>query len=72
MAEWCAKCAAIDFDDADSCCPIMGAAMAFRLGDPEYPAEWQYSNAGVPQCTAFTQTHPIVARCSETPDLFDS
>lgn len=70
MSEWCNKCAAMDFNDPDSCCPILGAVMAFSIGDPEYPAEWQYSNGGVPQCTAFTETASDNERCIETPDMF--
>ena len=70
MTEWCGKCASMDFDDPDACCPIMGAAMAFSIGDPEYPAEWQYSNAGVPQCAAFKETITTDERCPETPDMF--
>ena len=53
QAAWCANCARSNYDNPDLACVIELQAMAHRISDPEYPREWQYSNAGVPQCTAF-------------------
>lgn len=71
QAAWCAKCARANYDDPDNACMIELRAMAHRIGDPEYPTEWQYSNGGVPQCIAFTAEDPPEPRCDKTLDMFD-
>jgi hypothetical protein len=71
MAEWCAKCSLAHFDDEDRACMINLRALAHDIDEPEYPAEWNYSNGGVPQCTAFTTGDPKEPRCDCTLDMFD-
>ncbi|MDX8354341.1 hypothetical protein [Cognatiyoonia sp. IB215182] len=46
--------------------------MAHRIDDPEYPGEWQFSNGGVPICSAFTETLPVEPRCDLTIDMFQA
>ena len=70
MAAWCEKCARMDFSDEDSLCPIMGAALAFGIGDEEYPDAWQYSDDGTPICSEFQAEQSGHYRCTETPDMF--
>lgn len=70
MAEWCARCAHANFDDEDRACMINLRAIAHQIDDPHYPAEWQFSNGGVPQCTAFAYDMPDEERCDATPDMF--
>lgn len=71
MAEWCENCALAKFDDPDRACDINLRAMAHDIGEKAYPAEWQYSNGGVPICTAFTEIEPAEPRCEHTIDMFD-
>lgn len=71
VAEWCANCELANFDDPENCCTINLRAMMHRITDPEYPAEWQYSNGGVPQCTAFVCDGAPEPRCDRTLDMFD-
>ncbi|MGC1494191.1 MAG: hypothetical protein WA790_00170 [Sulfitobacter sp.] len=70
MAEWCERCALSNFDDPDTSCMINLRALAHSIGDPEYPAEWNYTNGGIPQCTAFTSETPCEPRCDKTLDMF--
>lgn len=58
MHRWCRDCKAdaafrADPDSADGC-PIIADTMVYSPGDPDYPAEWQWSARGQPVCTAFT------------------
>ncbi|WP_424682949.1 hypothetical protein [Frateuria sp. YIM B11624] len=66
---WCGNCAR----DADENCPILARTFQLDVTDPEYPAEWCYGDAGVPQCTAFVPDGEPVppARCERTIDMFD-
>ncbi|QDJ52843.1 hypothetical protein [Bordetella hinzii] len=57
---WCRGCARdramrddIKECDDDEGCNLIARSMAFKPGDAEYPAEWQYDKAGQPCCTAF-------------------
>lgn len=70
MAEWCERCALGCFDDPDRSCMINLRALAHGIDEPEYPAEWNYTNGGVPQCTAFTREPDVEPRCALTPDMF--
>ena len=72
MAEWCEKCALANYDDPDRACMIQLRALAHGIDEPEYPGEWNYSNAGIPQCTAFTVKEPPEPRCEKTPDMFET
>jgi hypothetical protein len=69
MAEWCEKCAWADYEGDG--CMIQLRALAYRIDEPEYPAEWNYTNGGIPQCAAFTTEVKPDTRCSETPDMFE-
>lgn len=72
MADWCEKCALFNPDDEDKACMINLRSLAHSIDDPEYPAEWQYSDGGVPMCTAFTtETDDAIPRCPDTADMFD-
>jgi hypothetical protein len=68
MSAWCEKCSG---DTAGNPCSILTLALALQIGDMDYPGEWQYSNMGTPQCTAFTTEESKQTRCTETPDLFE-
>ena len=70
MSEYCAKCALANFDDEDRACTINLRALAHGINEPEYPAEWNYSNGGVPQCTAFATQVEAEGRCDRTIDMF--
>lgn len=81
FAAWCRRCARdaamregadIDQCDDNERCEIIGNSMAFDIGDPEYPVEWQYGKDGQPCCTAFVHAgDPVPApRCAHTQDLF--
>jgi hypothetical protein len=54
MERYCYQCRKDDGGrpDGDSC-EILCNALAFDPDDPEYPAEWQYTDRGQPTCTAF-------------------
>ncbi len=52
-AKWCAPCSRNN-PDKDVFCPIIGAAMAYDIDDPEYPDAWQYGKDGKPMCTKHT------------------
>ena len=71
MAEWCGNCKRANFDDPDQACMIQLLALAHKIDDPNYPAEWNYTNGGIPQCTAFTTEAPAEPRCDQTLDMFD-
>ena len=70
MANWCYKCMWGNFEDIDRACEINLRAMTHQLNDPEYPAEWNFTNGGVPQCSAFTADGEAEFRCDQTADLF--
>lgn len=67
MARFCENCSR---DTGDSPCHILGLALGYSIGDPEYPKEWVQDERG-PRCTAFT-TLPAeeIYRCPKTADLF--
>lgn len=69
MAEWCEKCALAGYEGEG--CMIQLRALAFGTHAPEYPAEWNYTNAGTPQCTAFRAEPEAEPRCDKTPDMFE-
>jgi hypothetical protein len=69
VAEWCSNCALADFDGEG--CMINLRAYAFNINEPEYPAEWNYTNAGTPQCTAYVADTTAGPRCDMTIDMFD-
>lgn len=71
MSDWCARCALANFDDPDRSCDINLRAMVHDVYEKGYPTEWQYSNGGVPICTAFTDIVPSEPRCEHTIDMFD-
>jgi hypothetical protein len=57
-------------------CEIMGNALAFDIGDPNYPPEWIADDDGSnPRCTAFEPEKPTERephppyRCPKTLDL---
>jgi hypothetical protein len=70
---WCADCARDAAYRADPAlgdsCPILVRASASAIEAESYPAEWTYSSAGQPCCTAFT-TEGLPERCPDTADLF--
>lgn len=68
MAEWCERCARNEGDG----CMIQLRALAHSIGDPEYPCEWNFTNGGVPQCSAFSVDQTAEARCDRTPDMFET
>lgn len=68
MAVWCERCA-LDDPDGDGC-KIQARTLAFSIDHPEYPGEWNFTNAGTPQCTAFAVETPPDARCDRTLDMF--
>jgi hypothetical protein len=70
MAEWCEKCELHNHSDFDAPCMIQLRALAHSISEPEYPAEWNYTNGGAPQCTAFTTGEPEDPRCERTIDMF--
>lgn len=47
--------------NGDDGCQILMRTMLHRLADPEYPAEWVYSDEGWPVCTAFEPMTQTVA-----------
>ena len=73
VRQWCEHCNCMaPHDDG---CPILNAAMVFKLGDQQYPPEWIYRGT-VPTCTAFqhklgeASNEPTI-RCDKTPDMFE-
>lgn len=68
MAEWCQQCALADYDGTG--CTIQLRALAHDIYDPEYPAEWNFTIGGYPQCSAFAGDPPPEPRCDKTPDMF--
>lgn len=80
MDRWCRHCARdlamsegkdMEECDDDEMCKIIGNTMAFDIGDPEYPNEWQYDHKGMPVCTAFVQAGmPVPLKDDLTMDLF--
>lgn len=72
MADWCCRCAHHNHDDAEFACMVQLRALAHNIGDPDYPDEWQLTNAGTPQCTAFAAEAPAAPRCDQTIDMFAS
>ncbi len=68
MAAWCERCALADYDGDG--CMIQFRTLMHGIGDPEYPAEWNLTSAGIPQCTAFTADQPADPMCDKTPDMF--
>lgn len=71
MAEWCANCVKANLDDVDRACIINLRAIAHQIDDPEYPEEWQFSNGGVPFCSAFSEGPVVKPQCDQTPDMFE-
>mgnify|MGYP004224667425 CR=1 FL=1 len=69
MAQWCDKCALSDYEGDG--CMIQLRALAHRVDEPEYPAEWSFTNGGAPQCTAFTTEPQTEPRCRDTIDVFE-
>ena len=68
MAEWCENCAFGDYDGDG--CMIQLRALAYGVGDPEYPREWVLTDGGSPKCTAFCGDQPPEPRCDKTIDMF--
>ncbi|NDV53859.1 hypothetical protein [Salipiger sp. PrR003] len=69
MAGWCANCALADYEGDG--CTIQLRALAHSIDEPEYPADWNHTNGGEPQCTAFRTEAESEPRCRETLDMFD-
>ena len=67
---WCERCRR----DLKGNCPILGATMMLDIGEPGYPREWTFSDAGSPICTAFKarDTPRRGFRCRKTGDLFSA
>ena len=57
-AEWCDKCEKDVWyrkdPDRGTGCIILANALAFDIGDSEYPKEWVYNLYNKPSCSAFT------------------
>lgn len=68
MAQWCERCAMADYDGGG--CMIQLRAIAHGISEPEYPPEWNFTNGGAPQCTAFSLDSPPEPRCDQTTDMF--
>jgi hypothetical protein len=51
--ELCTKDEAARRGDYENGCPIIAAALAWDVDDPDYPGEWVYDGEGQPSCTAF-------------------
>ena len=73
-----AVCAGCRNDDLDNC-SIIAYAMAFNIGDEEYPKEWIINKNGNPSCSAFECRYTGGGmesaslpgyRCDRTNDLF--
>lgn len=77
MARFCEKCSRANMDDdsPEPPCIILGRALGYSIGDPEYPDEWQYKEVAdgyTPVCTAFTteEKPEELYRCENTIDMF--
>jgi hypothetical protein len=60
MERWCATCQRdADFQDGNdgAGCEIAARALAFDIGQPDYPAEWCETSEG-PLCTAWEKRLP--------------
>lgn len=85
IESWCGRCKSdrvmngdVDAEDAgdDEYCRILNATFCHDIGDPKYPREWRYNEAGEPVCTAFELSHasdgPSCAmRDPYTTDMFE-
>lgn len=74
---WCRRCARDramrEGDELEECddnevCGLIALSMAFKPGDAEYPAEWQYDKKGQPCCTAFVPAGEAIPKppCAHT------
>lgn len=72
MSEWCANCSMANFDEEGEACMINVRTMVLDINDPDYPPEWNFTNGGVPQCTAFTTSGEVEPRCDQTVDMFSN
>lgn len=79
VCAWCYDCQRSEhlqeIDDggwAPVGCHIVDLTMLHDVGDPEYPEEWSFDQAGLPQCTAYLpKGEPIpTPRCPLTLDMF--
>ena len=61
-SRWCARCVRDDYEAGDYC-EILGNALAGMQ-----PPEWVY-RAGIPTCTAFTDTPLPEPRCEFTKEM---
>lgn len=55
LGNWCFRClhdAQYSDEDPGAGCQILAHALAFNIGDPEYPPEWVYKD-GREVCTAY-------------------
>lgn len=66
---WCERCAMYETMTGEYC-PIWENAFFSRVDDPQYPSELQYSNGGVPMCSAFRISQPAEPRCDKTIEMF--
>lgn len=74
---WCSNCERDKAyrdggDDADPAiaCQLIANALAYEIGDPNYPKEWVYDREGRPSCTAYTEDPTCPTRCDKTLDMF--
>ncbi len=71
MAAFCAQCK--HDQDIENPCQIIGATMAFNIGEKGYPKEWVCEDdLSRPRCTAW---EPVgspdkIRRCEKTEDMF--
>jgi hypothetical protein len=67
MCAWCFECER----DKEQNCPILAATMALDEDDPNYPVEWGFDSAGLPQCAAYVPLgDPLPRTDDKTGDLF--
>ena len=52
MADWCDRCTKDNYPEKPFC-PIIGASLAFDIGNPNYPKEWIIGPDGWGMCTAY-------------------
>lgn len=72
MSRFCFECTRCNMEEdaAGPPCGILGRALGYSLGDPEYPAEWIQDDHG-PRCTALTTApEEETYRCEDTLDMF--